>query len=50
MKSKIVYWCDRCGTELYAGDVCYRLEGQCLCTECLLPYAQERFRDALGYV
>lgn len=42
-----VCWCDMCGTELYAGSFCYRLEGMRVCPDCLRAYALGYFRSAL---
>lgn len=43
----IVCWCDLCGVELYEGSFCYRLEGMCICPDCLKVYAANYFRTAL---
>jgi len=49
-RSKTVCWCDICGTELYAGDACYRLNGLCICPDCLTAYARDFFRTALEVI
>ena len=46
----LVCWSDLCGTELYAGSFCYRLEGMCICPDCLKVYATKYFRTALELV
>lgn len=46
----VVCWCDRCGTELYAGEFCYRLDGLRICEDCLAGYARGYFRPALEIV
>ena len=43
-------WCDRCGTELYAGSFCYRIGGQRICPDCLADFAREYFRSALELI
>lgn len=43
-------WCDRCGTELYAGSFCYRIGGQRICPYCLADFAREYFRSALELI
>ena len=47
---KTVCWCDYCVGELYEGGFCYRLEGRCICPDCLICYARERFQTALEQV
>ncbi|MBQ6430292.1 MAG: hypothetical protein IJJ99_00230 [Oscillospiraceae bacterium] len=49
-RSKTVCWCDICGEELDVGDVCYRLNGLCVCSDCLLDYARDYFRTALEVI
>ena len=43
-------WCDRCGTELYAGSFCYRIGGQRICADCLADFAREYFRSVLELI
>lgn len=42
--------CDLCGEELDRGDVCYRLNGLCVCADCLADYARDYFRTALEVI
>lgn len=45
-----VCWCDLCGTELYRGEFCYRIEGRRICPDCLGEYARRRFCALLELV
>lgn len=49
-KSKTTCWCDFCGAELEVGDVCYRMNGLCICLDCLPDYARYLFRTALEVI
>ena len=35
--------CSICRDELYAGEVCYRIEGRLICEGCLAAWARTRF-------
>lgn len=35
--------CGLCRDELYAGEVCYRIDGQLICESCLAAYAHACF-------
>lgn len=48
--TKTVCWCDLCGAALDDGDVCYRVNGLCICPDCLLDYARDYFRTALEVI
>lgn len=39
----VIFWCDRCGEELCAGDFYYRIGLLRLCPACLRDYAEEYF-------
>lgn len=43
-------WCERCGTELYAGEFCYRIEAERICEDCLAGFAREYFRFLLEVI
>ena len=49
-RSKTVCRCDLCGEELSRGDVRYRLNGLCVCPDCLLSYARVFFQPALEVI
>ena len=42
--------CDLCGEALERGDVCYRLNGLCVCADCLPDFARDYFRTALEVI
>lgn len=46
----VMCWCSRCGTELYSGEYCYRLDGGRICVYCLAAYAEDYFRPWLEAV
>ena len=50
IQSKTVCWCDLCGAELEVGDACYRLNGLCVCPDCLPEFARGFFRTALEVI
>lgn len=43
---KTVCLCDLCGKQLFRGDFCYRLNGLCICRDCLPAFARECFASA----
>ncbi|MBQ3357049.1 MAG: hypothetical protein IJG45_08085 [Oscillospiraceae bacterium] len=49
-RPETVCLCDLCGEELLAGDVCYRVNGLCICPDCLLDFARDYFRTALEVI
>ena len=42
--------CNFCGGELYAGNLCYRIDGARICRECFADWAKERFQTALELI
>lgn len=49
-KAKTVCRCALCGAELDSGDVCYRVNGLCVCPDCLPAFARDFFRTALEII
>jgi hypothetical protein len=47
VKEKWLCRCDLCAQERRKGDLCYRIEGNTVCPECLPVFAQRHFRWAL---
>ena len=39
-----------CGAKLDSGDVCYRINGLCVCPDCLPAFARDFFRTALEII
>lgn len=47
---KAVCLCDLCSTRLFSGDVCYRINGLCICRDCLPAFARDLFKSALELI
>ena len=47
---KAVCLCDLCHCMLFPGDLCYRLNGLCICRDCLPAFARDVFSTALEMI
>ena len=47
---KAVCLCDLCNCMLFPGDLCYRLNGLCICRNCLPAFARDVFSTALEMI
>jgi len=46
-EEKITGYCDFCGSEIYAGELCYAIEDKQIHVECLEGFAKESYAKCL---
>lgn len=42
--AKPVLSCDECGEDIYPGEIYYKIDGDCICEECIVRYMNKHYK------
>ena len=43
-KSKTICSCDECGEDIYPGEIYYKIDGDCICEDCIVRYMNKNYK------